>query len=164
MKPIRFNPVQRVKDKLLSIKSDPYRVCRGYALGIFLGTTPLIGIKVFIGIFLTHLLKWNKIACTIGVLHINGLTAPAFYGLSYFIGRSVCHFDHAAAMPSGFSAAEMISLLTSSWEVVAALTIGSTLLSIPMTIGAYYFSRMLFRKRSAEDQSLRHLTENALLR
>jgi uncharacterized protein len=71
-----------IRRKLIGMKGDPRMISRGYALGIFLGTTPFIGCKVFIALILTSLLKWSKIPAVFGVYHINLFTAPFFYGIS----------------------------------------------------------------------------------
>ncbi|MEJ2596207.1 MAG: DUF2062 domain-containing protein, partial [bacterium] len=73
-----------VTKKLASIHADPHIVAMGYAMGIFLASTPLIGIKVPIAILLAFLFKWNKIAALIGIFHINPLTGPVFYGFTFF--------------------------------------------------------------------------------
>ena len=76
-----------LKEKLTDLKTDPKKVSMGYAFGVFLASTPFIGIKVFIAILFTSLFKWSKVAAVIGVFHINVLTAPLFYGFSFLLGK-----------------------------------------------------------------------------
>src|SRR5512135_2361866 len=77
------------RDKLASIQADPWPVCMGYAFGVFLATTPLIGLKVLIAIPICYLFRWSKISAIIGVLHVNILTGPVFYGFAFMIGRTM---------------------------------------------------------------------------
>jgi len=82
-----MNIFGNIKTKLLSIEASPEKISRGYALGVFLGTTPIIGTKVIIALGLTSFLKWSRVASVIGVYHINILTGPLFYSVSFFVGK-----------------------------------------------------------------------------
>jgi len=84
---------------LIRLQDDPDRIANGYALGIFLATTPLIGMKVFIALGITWLCKWNKAAAIAGVYHVNSLTAPLFYGCTYWIGSRLTGNDAPFSMP-----------------------------------------------------------------
>src|SRR5512147_1097407 len=81
--------IYKVRQKLQSIKASPDEISKGYALGVFLGTTPFIGTKVFIALGLTYFLKWSKVASVIGVYHINLFTAPFFYSMAFLVGKQV---------------------------------------------------------------------------
>src|SRR5512138_368411 len=81
--------MNKLREKLSRIQAEPGKISRGYALGVFLGTTPFIGMKVFIALALTSLFRWSKVASIVGVYHINVLTAPLFYGFSFYVGKTV---------------------------------------------------------------------------
>ena len=99
MKTFIKNKIRGIKLKLTGIRSKPAPVCLGYALGIFLAATPFIGVKVPIAIFFTHLLRWSKVASIVGVFHINILTGPLFYGLSFLVGKEVMGTNLDFTMP-----------------------------------------------------------------
>ncbi len=94
-----FNSFRHKFLALIRLQDDPDRIANGYALGIFLATTPLIGMKVFIALGITWLCKWNKAAAIAGVYHVNSLTAPVFYGCTYWIGSRLTGNDAAFSMP-----------------------------------------------------------------
>lgn len=134
-----------IRQKLRAIKATPDEISKGYALGVFLGTTPFIGTKVFIALGLTYFLKWSKVASVVGVYHINIFTAPFFYGIAFVVGKQVTgtklHLDVDGAMTfSGF-----FSDIMGNWEVLAAITTGGLILGIPLAAGAYLISRLVLK-------------------
>lgn len=141
--------IRATRQKLVSIKADPRKISLGYALGIFLAATPFIGVKVPIAILLSTLLRWSKVASIIGVLHVNLLTAPVFYGFSYFVGRLVLHHQSAASLPDDLTLQSICKLFTHNSSVFIDLLAGGALLGFLMALAAYFFSLSLFRKRNA---------------
>ncbi|NQV02104.1 MAG: SDR family NAD(P)-dependent oxidoreductase [Bacteroidia bacterium] len=150
----------RIREKLLKIKAEPKKVSLGYALGVFLGTTPFIGLKVFIALIITSILKWNRVSSVIGVYHINLFTAPLFYGLAFIVGKWVLGTDVVFVFPDtvGFSA--FWGAFTGNMIIFYSLLIGGIVLGVPMSVGAYYLSRFILREgrgsgRRAQGSELR---------
>lgn len=137
-----------IKARLQQIKASPEKVSKGYALGVFLGTTPFIGTKVFIALFLTSFLKWNKIASVIGVYHINILTAPAFYGAAFFVGKFVTRTTIDITIPQQINMRGIFQLFMGTPDILFALLAGGFILGIPMAALAYYFSYSILKKRT----------------
>lgn len=140
--------ITNLKAKLTQIKASPENISKGYALGVFLGTTPFIGTKVFIALGLTTFLKWNKIASIIGVYHINILTAPAFYSASFFLGRFVTNTRIDLEMPAQFTVKEVFRLFLGTPEVLFSLLAGGIILGLPMACLAYYFSYSILTRKA----------------
>ncbi len=143
-----MNAFEKIKLRLRQIKASPEKISKGYALGVFLGTTPFIGTKVFIALGLTSFLKWNKIASVIGVYHINILTAPAFYSAAFFVGKYVTRTNLEVSIPRKLSFHEVFSLFLGTPEVLVSLIAGGLILGIPMAAAAYYFSYKILRNNT----------------
>jgi len=139
-----------IREKLMKIRENPVKVSLGYALGVFLGTTPFIGTKVFIALILTSLFKWNRVSSVIGVYHINLFTAPFFYGLAFFVGRWVLGSDVGFVFPESMNFSSMTQAFFGNSMIFFSLLLGGFLLGIPMALGAYWFSyRMIASKPPA---------------
>jgi uncharacterized protein len=147
MKTLKFNPVRSVVAKLKSIKADPMKICYGFAFGVFMSTTPLIGFKWLVALPIVMLAKWNKMACLVGILQVNYLTGPLFYALAYFIGKSVCGFGNTFEMPARMSFGALKDIFFGNADVFISLLTGGMILSIPMTVGAFFLVRSMFHKR-----------------
>lgn len=137
-----------VKNKLLNIPAQPHQVAMGYALGIFLAASPLIGLKVFIAIGLTLLFKWSKVAALVGVFHINIITGPPFYGLSFLVGKLVLGSDVSFDFSGSLSLSSMVEILTTNSLVFIILLAGGIVIGLPMAAAAYYFSKSIIRRKS----------------
>lgn len=137
-------PFRKVMDKLRSIEADPSRICYGYAFGIFMSTTPLIGLKWLVALPVIFLVKWNKTACLIGILHINYITGPFFYSLAFLVGKGVCGFPATGSLPSKLDLNWIREAFFGNAEIFLALFTGGLILGIPLTIGAYYLAKSLF--------------------
>jgi uncharacterized protein (DUF2062 family) len=152
MKTIRkvlVNQLIGIKGKLLGISEEPRKVAMGYALGIFLAASPLIGLKVFIAIALTFIFKWNKVAAIIGVFHINPLTGPIFYGFSFLVGNSVLGSDVSFAFTWPITIKTLYEIVTANSMVFMSLLTGGIILGLPLAIAAYYFSSSLIHHKNA---------------
>jgi uncharacterized protein (DUF2062 family) len=147
MKKLKFNPVRSIVTKLRSIQADPMKVCYGFAFGVFMSTTPLIGFKWMVALPIVMLAKWNKMACMIGVFQVNYITGPLFYALAYFVGKYVCGYQSAFEMPRKMNFAAFKDIFLGNTDVLLSLATGGLILSIPMTIGAFYLAKSLFAKK-----------------
>jgi len=149
-----MNPLIKIREKLSLIKAHPFQISRGYALGVFLGTTPFIGVKVLIALTLTWLLKWSKPASIIGVYHINALTGPVFYSAAFFIGKKLTGTQTEFFLTEDISFRGFISAMTGTAEVFYALLAGGLVLGIPMALTAWFISGMALRKRKGLGKSV----------
>jgi len=146
MKTMKFNPVRSIANKLKSIQAEPMKVCYGYAFGVFMSTTPLIGFKWVVALPIVILAKWNKMACMVGIFQVNYITGPLFYALAYFVGKSVCGFDSNFEMPQKMSFAAFREIFLGNADVFISLLTGGLILSIPMTVGAFYLVKSIFTR------------------
>ncbi|MFH1296570.1 MAG: DUF2062 domain-containing protein [Bacteroidota bacterium] len=159
MSPIKEKTVKWLtilKEKLVQIKSDPKKICLGYAFGVFLATTPFVGIKVFIALLFTKVFKWSKVAAVIGVYHINILTAPLFYGFSFLVGKQVLGAQIDFSYPEKVSVKALLDIFCGNISIFYSLLLGGLILGIPLTIGAYYLSMYLMHnaKRNSDEKDI----------
>ncbi len=142
----------RIREKLIRIQAKPEKVSFGYSLGVFLGTTPFIGAKVFIALIITSLLKWNKTSSVIGVYHINILTAPLFYGFSFLVGKWVLGTDVVFVFPDTISFSAFYEAFLGNSSIFYSLLVGGIVLGVPMAVGAYYLSMTILQRHSQSPQ------------
>jgi hypothetical protein len=143
----KFSPVLSVIQKLKNIKSDPMKICYGFAFGVFMSTTPLIGFKWVVALPIVWLARWSKAACMIGILQVNYLTGPLFYAAAYFIGKKVCGFPNTFELPDQMSFGAVKDIFFGNADVFLSLLTGGLILSIPLTIGAFMLVKSMFSHR-----------------
>jgi uncharacterized protein len=142
--------LRSVFTRLLSIEGKPKKVALSYALGIFLATTPFLGVKAIIAIVLTQLFKWKKVAAVIGVYHVNALTAPFFYAFSFVVGKNVMGYDCSFDFPEKVGFQAILACFTGSKEVFLSLLIGGIIVGIPLAFAAYKILLFLLNKKRRE--------------
>jgi len=147
MKKIRFHPLRSLVNKLTSIKADPVKICYGFAFGVFMSTTPFIGIKWVLALPFVIMFKWSKMACLAGIMQVNYLTGPLFYAASYFVGKAVCGFSNCFQLPERMNLAALKMMLFSNSDVFISLLVGGFILGIPLTFGAYYLTRTIISRK-----------------
>lgn len=77
----------RGKLKLLfSIKDTPHRLSLAFAVGVFVGMSPLLGLHTVLGIVAAWLLGLKKIPTLIGVYVTNPWTIIPIYTFSTWVG------------------------------------------------------------------------------
>ncbi len=74
--------------KLFSLKDSPHAIAGGVAIGVFVGFTPLLGVKTLLSLGLAYALRCNPIAAVIAVSLHDVLTpfAPIFMRWQYDLG------------------------------------------------------------------------------
>ena len=82
-------PLYRAYERFLKIRGHPREIALGFALGLFVGMTPLMGLHTAIAVPLAALFKWNKISAAISVWITNAVTAPIIYNITYMVGSKL---------------------------------------------------------------------------
>lgn len=133
--------VARTYNRLVNLQGEPRSVARGYALGVFLATTPLMGVHCILAVFIAGVLRWNRLAAGIGAFHSNLLTAPLLYGFTYFIGAKILKLNVNLDIPE-----KPFKLLSQGTNVLSSLTIGGLIIGIPLAILCYYLCYFILKR------------------
>ena len=86
--------VRRWLDQLLHTHDTPQRTAIAYALGVFFGFSPMLGLHTVLGLVLAFAFNLNRVAVLLGVYSNLPWILPAYYSLStmlappYSVGRS----------------------------------------------------------------------------
>src|SRR5581483_5193544 len=83
--------VRRWLDALLHIHDTPERTAAAFALGVFLGFSPFLGLHTLLGILFAFLLNFNRVAVLLGV----------YSNLPWFIGPYYALVTMAGARITG---------------------------------------------------------------
>ena len=79
--------VRRWLGALLHIDDTPERTAAAFALGVFFGFSPLIGLHTLLGLALAFLLNFNRVAVLLGVYaNLPWIVAPYYAFTTVFIG------------------------------------------------------------------------------
>lgn len=138
--------------KLMSLKDTPHAVAGGLAIGMFVGFTPLFGVKTLLALGLAWAARCNPIAAVIAVsLHDLLIpVAPFMLRLEYDIGFWL--FSHPHHLPPHLDLlgehlpiAKMLEW-TTFLDVGLPILVGSLIVSIPIAIGVYFCALALMKE------------------
>jgi len=135
-----FGVIRKVYERFIRIRGNPREVALGFALGVFVGMTPTMGVQMPIAIFFAALCKWSKLSAAIGVWISNPLTAPVLYGVTYITGARMMHLDPVFNMPLSPTWSTLEALLQKAPKTLGAMTVGGVIIGLPLAIIGYYLS------------------------
>lgn len=132
--------IRRLYERFIMIRGEPREVALGFALGVFIGMTPTVGVQTPIAIFVAALFKWSKLSAAIGVWISNPLTVPLIYGVTYITGAKLLSLDPVFNMPLSPTWSTLKVMLQKAPQAFGAMTVGGAILGIPLAIFSYYLS------------------------
>jgi uncharacterized protein (DUF2062 family) len=134
------NVFRRVYDRFVKIRGRPREIALGFALGIFIGMTPTMGIQMPIAVFIAALFKCSKISAVFGVWITNPITSPFIYGITYIVGAKLLGLKAVMTLPEDLTWIFVMEMLKNAPVIFGALTVGGILIGLPLSILSYVFS------------------------
>ncbi len=143
--------------KLFVLEDTPQSIALGAAIGIFLGFTPLIGLKTLLALGFAFLFRANKIAAVVAVsLHDLALPLmPVLYRLEYDIGYWLLSEPHP--LPPSFNHHQLSGHAWLNWTTFVTLGVplllGGVILATPASVLVFFLTRMAVQARRAKVSS-----------
>jgi len=137
----------------MNLRDTPHAVAGGAAIGIFIGFTPLFGVKTLLSLVIAYLLRCSKIAAVIAVtLHDIALPfMPFLLTLEYTIGY--WFLNHPHTLPTKMVLKDLHLWELWNWatflNVGRPMLIGSLFISAPAALLTYAIMLPLLRRREA---------------
>jgi len=123
------------------------------AIGMFIGFTPLFGVKTLLCLGLAFLLRCNPIAAVISVTIHDVVTPlwPVLLGLEYEIGSTILRFVNGTPPEIHTLHFHIHDVMqwTTFFGLGLPMLIGSMFLSAPAAAIAYFATLPIFRRREA---------------
>ena len=132
--------VQKTYERFLKIRGHPREIALGFALGLFVGMTPFMGLHTIAAVAVAALFKWNKISAAISVWITNAVTAPLIYGITYLVGARLMGIEKAFNLKEINSLSAVFDLILKTPEIVWAMIVGGVVIGLPLAIIGYYFA------------------------
>ncbi len=142
-------PWRKAYQRFLKIRGHPREISLGFALGLFVGMSPFMGLHTAIAVLLAALFKWNKISAAIAVWISNPFTAPVIYGLTYITGATVMSYENSYTLPQQFDLDALVDIIRSAPDIIGVLIVGGLVMGIPLAAIGYfgaYFAIYEYRK------------------
>jgi uncharacterized protein (DUF2062 family) len=132
--------------RIVTPRGDPRRAALGFAEGVFIGFSPLLGFHTILAVFLASLFRWNKISAAVGVWVCNPFTAPFIFSLDYLVGARILKMEGVLDVPDEIPTRLITRMLHEAPEVFSSILIGGVILGLPCAVLSYYVSYPLIKK------------------
>lgn len=129
-----------LRDKLklvLGVKDTPHRVSLAFALGVFIGMSPLFGVHTILGIAVSYVFKLNRFATIVGVYITNPWTIIPIYTFSTWIGAKCLGMDRI--LPEiDWRSISFSKLLNEFSPLLAPFLVGTVLIGTLSSVLGYF--------------------------
>jgi uncharacterized protein (DUF2062 family) len=147
--------IRRAIRSLLNLDDPPERTALAFAVGVFIGFSPLLGLHTILAALIALVWRCNKVAIFTGIYVNNPWTLAPVVAASWAIGRLFIHVPHTALPDFSFGAlvsAAFWQMLAAQWRQLLPFAIGATILSILSAATAYplmLYTLRAYRRRQA---------------
>lgn len=153
-----FKHLKDLAKKLVSLKDSPHAIAGGVAIGVFIGFTPLWGVKTLLCLGLAYALRCNPIAAVIAVSLHDALTpfAPVFMRWQYDLGYWILSHPHQfppklEMLHTHIHPMEMLKW-TTFFQLGLPILLGSLLFSVPAAALFYFVMLGLMKAREQRER------------
>jgi uncharacterized protein len=153
--------VRRWLEALLHIDDTPHRTAAAYALGVFFGFSPFLGLHTVLGLALAFILNLNRVAVLLGVYSNLPWIIVPYYVFTTMAGAIITGADLPADFRDRLEELFTVSirdgdfwqhLWTLLWPLLWPYTLGSSLGALVLAGLAYRLAlAFLVRRRRRRD-------------
>ncbi|TKJ33758.1 hypothetical protein CEE39_03490 [bacterium (candidate division B38) B3_B38] len=151
---------KKILKTLLGLNDTVHRTALAFALGIFIGLSPLLGLQTLLALFIAFAFKLNRAAVLVGTLVNNPWTIPLIYPAEFLLGASLLGSPGHALSGLKWGSFLSLSVLEQIKSILLPIFFGYILVGIGIAIGAYFVTfRLIFsyrQKASLTESSTQH--------
>jgi uncharacterized protein (DUF2062 family) len=141
---LRSARARRWLDHLLHTHDTPRRTATAFAVGVFFGFSPFLGLHTILGLVVAFAFGLNRIAMLLGVYSNLPWIFPAYYSVATLLGATLLGIDVPPDLLKDFkeslaaaSWGEFRTLARSLTPLLWAYGIGSTIGALLLAVVAY---------------------------
>lgn len=139
-----------LKDKLrliLFVKDTPHRLSLAFALGVFIGMSPLLGAHTILGIAAAYVFRLNKLSTVAGVYITNPWTIIPIYSFSTWVGAKCLGVNNILPQVD-WKNLTLSALLNDFKPLLMPFVVGTLLVGLISSVISYVIIYQLARKRN----------------
>ena len=130
--------------KLFRLRDRPEVVAKGFAIGVFAGSFPLLGLQSLIGIFLATIFRASKVAAVAATWISNPLTYVPLFIFNYKIGKFLLRTEDVEL--SSLDITSLTAIRESGWSFAITLLAGSFIVGTILSVVTYFYSFAILKR------------------
>lgn len=132
-------------DQMLHTHDTPERTAAAFALGVFFGFSPLLGLHTLLGLVFAFALNLNRVAVLLGIYSNLPWILPAYYTLVTMMGAAILRVPIKPRLLKDLTSALADGSWTDFRHLAHALTPLAWAYVLGSTIGAVVLSLVAYR-------------------
>ena len=136
--------LRRWLGQLLHTHDTPKRTAAAYAVGVFFGFSPFLGLHTILGLVVAFAFNLNRVAVLLGVYSNLPWILPAYYTLGTMLGATILNVDVPPGLMKDFREAltdaswgEFRSLAKTLTPLMWSYALGSLIGAVALAVIAY---------------------------
>jgi uncharacterized protein len=152
---------RRFLEQLLHTHDTPQRTAAAFAVGVFFGFSPFLGLHTVLGLIVAFAFGLNRVAVLLGVYSNLPWILPAYYSLATLLGAALLRVDVPPGLLTELSKAgaglyrgELRTSAGVFAPILWAYAVGSTLGALVLAMAAYRASLAMIvaHRRHAQEK------------
>lgn len=139
-----------LRDKLrliFTVKESPHRISLAFAIGVFIGMSPVFGLHTILGILVAYIFRLNKFVTIIGVYITNPWTIIPIYTFSTWVGAKCLGISNI--MPDiDWRNITIGKLLNDFSHLLMPFVVGTVLVGTIASVASYIIIYRAVRRRN----------------
>lgn len=132
---------------MLRVKENPHKLSLAFAIGVFIGMSPLLGIHTILGLLVAYVFRLNKLATIVGIYITNPWTIIPIYTFSTFVGARCLGINKI--LPSmDWSRVTFSSLISEFEPLLLPFVVGTLIVGLVSAVIGYFIILRVVRKRN----------------
>ena len=141
----RFPRVRRWLEQLLHTHDTPRRTAAAFAIGVFFGFSPFLGLHTILGVAFAFIFNLNRVAVVLGIYSNLPWILPAYYTLATMAGAAVLRVDVPPGLVEDLTGAVTQGSWTEFRRAAGTLAPLAWAYTLGSTVGALALSAIAYR-------------------
>ncbi|HEU0265029.1 MAG TPA: DUF2062 domain-containing protein [Geobacterales bacterium] len=142
--------------RILSLDNHPGHIAAGFAVGVFIGFTPLYGLHTVLAIVAAFVFRLNKVTCLSGTWINSPITFIPVTLASYKLGNLLLG-QKATDLTISESTVALLK------DHAASLILGSSVLGLLAAVASYFLCYQLVVRFRRRDETLAEKTRESIM-
>ena len=144
------SPFRKFYEKFISLNGDPTRIALGMAVGVFVGSFPIIGTQTLILVTLASAFSLHMAAGILGTwMPSNPLTIVPVFGAEFYVGRLLLGYTDISWPEGPLSWGLFINL---GGKFLGSLFLGFVVIGSLLAVLSFIVTRWFFTKMQTKEE------------
>lgn len=127
--------------RILHLRGSPHSIALSFAIGMYIGFIPLLGVQTFLALILSWILRLNAVAMVSAAYFTNPLTFVPLFWMAFKVGMLL--YPSEVSLPANWTEFELERMFELLSPYLVQLIIGTTVLGLIFAGASYVFVKYL---------------------